>query len=361
MVLAGMALMLLHAGASGQQVRKYTNEYMRIGAGARGMALGNAAVTLSNDVSAAWYNPSALSQMEGTLGLHFTHAEYFGGVLGYDFGGIALKAGKRGHFGLSFLRLGADNIPNTFNLIDGDGQVNPDAVTGFSAADYGFFATYAHSQKLKKKDESKLSYGGNLKVLHRKVGPFATAWGMGLDLSALYQKGDFRLGVDARDLTTTVTAWSFTWTEEQKQILLTTGNAVPLRSSELMLPTIAIGASNTFDVGSESSFAIEGGLTIEAAQQTNRLLRTKALSATPQLGAEFGIKKTVYVRAGLGDFGYYTPIEKDKQSVSFKPSIGAGLKLGGKLSIDYALSDFAQTGAGLLSHVVGLSYAIDQP
>jgi hypothetical protein len=69
-----------------------------------------------------------------------------------------------------------DNIPNTIELIDADGNINYDRITSFSAADYAFIFSYARKLAV-----PGLTIGGNAKVIYRKVGDFASAWGFGLD------------------------------------------------------------------------------------------------------------------------------------------------------------------------------------
>ena len=82
------------------------------------------------------------------------------------------------HFiGASFIRLGIDGIPNALTLYNDDGTIDYTNVTEFSAADYAFLLTYATLPI------EGLSVGGNTKIIHRKVGPFAKSWGLGLDLN----------------------------------------------------------------------------------------------------------------------------------------------------------------------------------
>ena len=70
------------------------------------------------------------------------HAEYFAGIAKYDFGSIAKKIDEKSGFGFSFLRFGVDNIPNTSELIDAQGNVNYDRISYFSAADMAFIGSY---------------------------------------------------------------------------------------------------------------------------------------------------------------------------------------------------------------------------
>ncbi|MEJ7665627.1 MAG: hypothetical protein WKG07_41965 [Hymenobacter sp.] len=46
------------------------------------------------------------------------------------------------------------------------------------------------------------------KVIYRNVGSFANAYGFGIDAGVQYNHNGWRLGLMARDITTTFTAWS---------------------------------------------------------------------------------------------------------------------------------------------------------
>ncbi len=53
-------LLLLCPFAGSAQFRKYSNEFLNIGAGARGLAMGNAQVASANDATAGYWNPAGL-------------------------------------------------------------------------------------------------------------------------------------------------------------------------------------------------------------------------------------------------------------------------------------------------------------
>ena len=51
-----------------QIVRKYSNEFLNIGAGARGLAMGGAVISNQNDVYAPMWNPAGLTEVEREIG-----------------------------------------------------------------------------------------------------------------------------------------------------------------------------------------------------------------------------------------------------------------------------------------------------
>ncbi|HNL06671.1 MAG TPA: hypothetical protein PKH93_03790, partial [Chitinophagales bacterium] len=161
-LVAAVATCLISTTAMAQEVRKYSNEFLSIGIGARALAMGNAQSAIVNDVTAAYWNPAGLQQMPHAQ-ISLMHAEWFAGIAKYDYAGFAMPiADKKRAVGLSIIRFGVDNIPNTLFLLEG-GSINYDNVTTFSAADYAFLLSYA--QKL-----GRFRIGGNAKIIHRIVG-----------------------------------------------------------------------------------------------------------------------------------------------------------------------------------------------
>ena len=79
------------------QFRKYSNEFLNIGAGARGLAMGSAQVASVNDGTSGYWNPSGLVGVKDHPNLNLMHAEYLAGIGKYDYAGLALptKGNKR--------------------------------------------------------------------------------------------------------------------------------------------------------------------------------------------------------------------------------------------------------------------------
>src|SRR3954471_13309189 len=79
------------------QFRKYSNEFLNIGAGARGLSMGSAQVATVDDATAGYWNPAGLVNVKEQPQVALMHAEYFAGIGKYDFGTLAIptKTGKR--------------------------------------------------------------------------------------------------------------------------------------------------------------------------------------------------------------------------------------------------------------------------
>jgi len=228
-LLIGLFLLQDHSYA---QFRKYSNEFLNIGAGARGLAMGSAQVASVQDATAGYWNPAGLAGVKDNPNATVMHAEYFAGIGKYDYGALAIPVqDNKRTIGFSLLRFAVDDIPNTLYLVEPDGSINYNNIQTFSSADYAFLFSYA--QNLKETENSRLSFGANAKVIYRKVGSFANAWGFGLDAGIQMQGKNWRWGITARDVTTTFNAWSFKFTEREKEVLYLTNNEIPVKSTEM--------------------------------------------------------------------------------------------------------------------------------
>ena len=234
------------------QFRKYSNEFLNIGAGARGMGMGGAQIASVKDATAGYWNPAALTAVQDYPSISLMHAEYFAGIGKYDFGAIAIPlAENKRTLGLSLMRFAVDDIPNTLYLVEPDGSVNYNNIETFSSADYAFLLSLA--QTLRQPDEDhRLSFGGNVKIIYRKVGSFAKAWGFGIDAALHYTSPAYSWGVVLRDGTTTYNAWSFSFSEREKEALYLTNNDIPVKSTELTAPRLSLGGVYHFPIGEKN-------------------------------------------------------------------------------------------------------------
>src|SRR5215217_7375311 len=157
--------LVAYVGVFGQ-FRKYSNEFLNIGAGARGLAMGGAQVASVQDGTAGYWNPAGLVGIQQFPSVNIMHAEYFAGIGKYDYGTVAIPLhDQKRVVGLSVLRFAVDDIPNTLFFVEPDGSINYNNIKTFSSADYAFLLSYA--QKIKDDEHQKLSFGGNVKIIYR--------------------------------------------------------------------------------------------------------------------------------------------------------------------------------------------------
>ena len=160
--------------------------------------MGSAHAATSNDAFCAYWNPSGILENKSNLNIGLMHAEYFAGLANYEFGSLIAKVDKTSDVGLSYMRFGVDDIPDTSDLLDANGNIDYDMVSTFSAIDNAFLLSYAKDLDRSIKG---LSVGGNVKIIKRKVGSYANAWGFGIDISGKYRTGPFTFAFVGRDIT----------------------------------------------------------------------------------------------------------------------------------------------------------------
>jgi hypothetical protein len=341
---------------SNAQFRKYSNEFLNIGAGARGLAMGSAQVASVNDGTAGYWNPAGLVGVKDYPQINLMHAEYFAGIGKYDYASIAFpSSNKKRVIGVNFLRFAVDDIMNTLFLVEPDGSINYNNIQAFSSADYAFIFSYA--QRLKDTEKKKVNFGLNAKVIHRSVGKFAKAWGFGLDAGIQMQGKRWRFGAAARDITTTFNAWSFSFTEKEKEVLYLTKNDIPVKSTELTAPRLVLGIGREFKLGQKSSLLAEANFDITFDGQRNTLISADPVSADPKLGLELNINNVFFLRGGINNFQKALSdgdTLNQKKVWIFQPGGGAGFRIG-NVTIDYAFTNLANQSNPLFTHVFSLS------
>jgi hypothetical protein len=332
---------------------KYSNEFLSVGVGARALGMSNAQVASVNDVTSGYWNPAGLNGLTTNFSLGLMHSEYFAGIAKYDYAGFAKRIDSASVFGVSMIRFGVDNIPNTTELIDANGNVNYDNITTFSAADYAFLLSYARLSKIKG-----LRYGGSVKIIRRVVGDFAGAWGFGFDLGAQYEYKHWKMGAMLRDVTSTFNAWTFNLNDQMKQTFLATGNTIPTNSLEVTLPRLLLGIARKYEfMNNRFSIAPELALDVTFDGKRNVLIKTSVASIDPHFGFEAGYKNMVFLRGGIGNIQTETDIAGNKFT-SFMPNIGVGVKFK-SFSLDYALTDIGDQSLALYSNVFSLKLDIN--
>lgn len=347
-----LLFLLISIGSQAQIIRKYSNEFLNIGAGARGLAMGGAVLSSQNDVYSPMWNPAGLLGVERDWQGAAMHAEYFESIAKYDYLAYAKPLDNAGGvFAVSIVRLGVDNILNTTQLIDGEGNIDYDRITKFSQADYAAIASYAFHPN----GNQKLDVGVNAKIVYRNVGKFATGYGFGFDIGAIYHADNgWNFGGMLRDATTTVNFWTVNQKELSAIVNGEEFNPAPTDKMEITLPKLNVGASKNFEISQNLELLPEFGLNVDFAK-TAALVSTDFASITPYAGAELKYNKLLFVRVGVNRFQTITDIEDLKRKVSFQPSAGIGIQYRG-LTLDYAITNSGIGGSNFFSNFFSLKF-----
>lgn len=331
---------------SAQTARKYSNEFMNIGVDAASLGMANAVTGITSDVNSGYWNPAGLLHLEDNQ-LSLMHASYFANIATYNFAAFAMPLDDRSAVGISVIRFGVDDILNTTQLIDQQGNIDYNRISLFSAADYGFIFSYARKLPL-----DGLNYGVNAKIIRRVIGEFASSWGFGFDVGIQFENKDWRFGVMARDITTTYNIWNI----DEDQFATIQGavegqNQEEPETTEITIPKLQLGAGRQFDFRGDYSLLASVNLNMRFVQ-TNDIISTGSFSLDPAVGFEFGYIEMVFLRAGVGNFQNVLQLD-GSESINFQPNIGVGFKYKG-IQLDYALTDIGDQSVALYSNVFSL-------
>ena len=332
---------------SAQTVRKYSNEFMNIGVDAAALGMSSAVTSHTADVNSGYWNPAGLLAIEDNQ-LALMHSSYFASIANYDYAAFAMPLDNESAVGISIIRFAVDDILNTTQLIDDQGNINYDRITLFSAADYGLTFSYARDLPVQG-----LKFGANAKVIRRIIGDFASSWGFGLDAGIQFESStNWKFGVMVRDITTTFNAWSIDEKEFEtiKDAVEGQNQELP-ESTEITIPKLQIGVSKKFYYNYDYSFLTALNLNVRF-EENNDIISSSFASINPALGFEFGYVDMVYLRGGVGNFQNELQIDNSEQ-VSFQPSFGVGFKYNG-IQIDYAFTDIGDQSVALYSNVFSL-------
>ncbi|HET8838466.1 MAG TPA: PorV/PorQ family protein [Flavobacteriaceae bacterium] len=340
-------LLLVFGLASGQSVRKYSNEFLNIGVGANAFGMANAVVATTSDVNSGYWNPAGLTHLkDNQLGL--MHASYFANIANYDYIGGAMPLDKKSVIGFSIIRFGVDDILNTTQLIDDQGNIDYSRISKFSTADYAFTLSYARRLPL-----DGFSYGVNAKVIRRIIGDFAHSWGFGFDLGVQFEYKNWHFGAMARDITTSFNTWSLDKEKyAQIQQAVEGQNQELPETTEITLPKLQMGMARNFMIHRNFNLKTELDLNMRFAE-TNDIISTSSLSISPAFGFELGYINMIYLRGGMGNFQNVTQLD-GSVNVGFQPGFGVGFKYRG-IQVDYAFTDIGDQSVALYSNVFSLS------
>ena len=333
--------------AFGQTVRKYSNEFMNIVVDAAAVGMSSAVTSHTADVNSGYWNPSGLLALEDNQ-LALMHSSYFANIANYDYAAFAMPLDDRSAVGISLIRFAVDDILNTTQLIDEQGNINYDTISLFSTADYGLTFSYARALPV-----DGLTYGVNAKVIRRIIGDFASSWGFGLDFGIQFEtNNNWKFGVMSRDITTTFNAWSIDKTECEKIQNAVEGQNQELpETTEITIPKLQMGISKLFNFNYDYTLLTAVNLNVRF-EQNNDIISSSFASVNPAFGFEFGYIDIVYLRGGVGNFQNELQID-NTQDLTFQPSFGVGLKYNG-VQIDYAFTDIGDQSVALYSKVFSL-------
>lgn len=331
-----------------QTFRNYSNEFLNIGVDAAALGMGKSVVATTNNVNSIYWNPAGLvgiKDMQGSL----MHSSYFAGIANYNHAAFAMPIDNESALGISIIRFGVDDILNTTELIDSEGNIDFNRISLFSAADYAFNIAYARNLIFKD-----VKFGVNAKIVRRIIGDFASSWGFGFDAGIQFERNNWRFGLMARDITSTFNSWAIDEEEFNK-----ISNAIPGQNQELpetteiTKPKLQLGVAKEWRISRFINLLSEVNLNVRF-EQSNDIFSSEIGSIDPALGIQLDYDKLVYLRLGVGNFQYITEFNNGK-SLSVQPNFGVGFNYKG-IQLDYALTNIGSVGNALFSNIFSINF-----
>lgn len=265
---------------------KYAAEFLRIGVGARALAMGGAFVAIADDGTASYWNPAGL----GSLSRHqvlFSHVQMFDNLAHHNFANCSFKVGSNIGLGISWIRLAVDDIPR-YSELQGtkyDRFMNPDLrSTGrpegyFGDIEDAFLLSFGKGFDfdlalggglMPTLIPTRLSVGVSYKYISQKLDT-AEGKGQGLDIGVKLsfigltsnenvQQRNLSFGINLQDISGTTVLWNTAnQTKDQLPLNLLMGvsyaERIPRLSSQIMA---SFGRDNGYEtsnhLGGEINF-----------------------------------------------------------------------------------------------------------
>jgi hypothetical protein len=249
---------------------RYAGEFLNTGAGARALGMGGAFVAVADDGTTAYWSPGGLSALTSKE-ISFMYCQQFKSLVKTNYISYVHPESKLGAFGISWLRLGVEDIPKTGyidanqnNVQDFDdknengtkdsGELyieHPIQIGSFDDIEEGVFVTYG--LRLSKV----FNVGLNLKYIRQFLADNSST-GIGIDAGGLYEVFDgFKVGFNLQDVTKTKLKWdSATKHEDVIPLSVKFGAAYKIQAQSLK-SVITLSWSLDTKYGTEMHYGVE--------------------------------------------------------------------------------------------------------
>ncbi|MFH1278270.1 MAG: PorV/PorQ family protein [Candidatus Eisenbacteria bacterium] len=182
-----VGLLLLHGVAHGTEIFAKVGtigaQFLKIGVGGRGVAMGESFVAVADDASALYWNPAGIAKLEGQSHFFFSHSTWPADI-GHEFAGYVFTyGGIPGVMGVSLNVLQMDPMIRTTEYHpDGRNLAGSEELEQFDAGDMAIGLSYARFLT------DKFSFGGTVKWIHQGLED-EFAEGLNFDFGTLYNTG----------------------------------------------------------------------------------------------------------------------------------------------------------------------------
>lgn len=146
-------------------------QFLKIGVGARAIALGGTFVAQANDLSALYWNPAGLAQLKGGA-VDLSHTQYIADI-NYNYAAFGISLGNMGTVAASLIFLDSGDMKvRTTSQPEGTGEL-------FTAQDFALQVSYARALT------DRFSIGTTVKYISEKIW-HSTASAIAFDVGVLF-------------------------------------------------------------------------------------------------------------------------------------------------------------------------------
>lgn len=308
----------LFSGTS--KVGTTAGQFLKIGAGARAIAMGGAYTAVGTDIYSIYWNPAGIARTTNNSEFSFNHAEWLAETT-YDFAAGAINLQDFGVVSASFTSLGVpEDDVTTYENPDGDGRTWD---ANFIAISVGYAKNLT----------DRFSIGFQGKYIKESIWN-SSAQGFAFDIGTLYQTpfNDLMIGASISNFGTTMqlSGRDLRFNDDPNDNLDTGPNNVPASyiADEFDLPlTFRIGLA--MDFLKERFFRISGA--VDAAHPNDN---TEYVNS----GLEFAYDEMLFVRVGYKALF----MNNTESSLTFGGGINYAFSDNLKITINYGFADYGR-------------------
>jgi hypothetical protein len=295
--------------------------FLKVGVGARQVALGSAVTSLTGDVNNMYWNPAGITMREGSIQAAFTHNNWIAG-LAQEAAAVTYNLEDVGTIGVGVMMFGVSNIPADRDYGYTDPQLHAQEIDAVGTSTYDYQDLLLQATVARNITDN-LSLGLTAKYISEKIDD-QTATALAFDLGSVYNIG--------------VMGWSI-------------GARINNLGSDIKFYDYASPIPLTFSIGT-SLVPIEVGKT--SVLMAVDLVKPQDGQQYYYSGAEVNYDKTLFLRIGWKfNYSYFGLIgdgidggtsQRSPVTTSLeKGSIGAGVRVpldGYSLGFDYSYTVF---------------------
>jgi hypothetical protein len=190
-----LVLLLAQTGAAQERKAGLTGAaFLKIGVGARQVAMGGATTALTGDVNQMFYNPAGIAMKDQTLQASFTYNKWIADI-GHNTAGISYNFEDIGTVGVGFITFGLSGIP-AYRDIPTDPSVPPNPAETLTSDTYDY-RDMAYQVSFSRYVMDNFALGVTVKGVTQSIDGLSTT-AVALDFGSIYNVGVLDWTIAAR-------------------------------------------------------------------------------------------------------------------------------------------------------------------